>query len=55
MCSGTQESLGQLKILQTDLQSKIPLNQIYKINMRARTHNLIFIFNYFFNLSLKRF
>jgi hypothetical protein len=44
MCSGTQENLGQLKYYYIDIQSKIPLNQIYKIIMRARTHILKFIF-----------
>jgi len=47
MCSGTQESLGQLKIFYIELQSQIPLNQIYKTILRVRTHYLIFILNYF--------
>ncbi len=50
MCSGTQESSGQLKYLYIDLQSKIPLNQIYKIIMRVRTHIFKFIFYFIFNL-----
>jgi hypothetical protein len=44
MCSGTQEVLGQLKCYYIDIQSQIPLNQIYKIIMRARAHILKFIF-----------
>ena len=44
MCSVTQENLGQLKYYYIDIQSQIPLNQIYKIIMRARTHILKIIF-----------
>lgn len=47
MCSGTQESLGQLKYYYIDMQSQIPLNQIYKIIMRVRAHILKFIFTLF--------
>jgi hypothetical protein len=47
MCSGTQENLGQLEYFCIDLQSQIPLNQIYKIILRARTHILKFIFTLF--------
>jgi hypothetical protein len=49
MCSGTQEVLGQLKYFYIDIQSQIPLNQIYKIILRVRTH----IFKFIFNLCLK--
>jgi len=55
MCSGTQERLGQLKYYYIDLQSKVPLNQIYKIVLRVRAHILKFIFHFIFNLCLKSF
>ena len=54
MCSGTQERLGQLKYYYIDLQSKVPLNQIYKIVLRVRAHILKFIFHFIFNLCLKK-
>jgi hypothetical protein len=47
MCSGTQENLGQLEYFCIDLQSQIPLNQIYKIILRARTHILNLFLLYF--------
>ncbi len=47
MCSGTQESSGQSKYYYIDIQSQIPLNQIYKIILRARTHIFKFIFTLF--------